>query len=1239
MSQFVYHAFLSLATKIDKSFGNHLHSALSNAGIRAFSVNELDIDEKGCKELQKTIQDSRVLIVVFSEDYPSSERCLDELVFIVESKRAFGRFVLPVFYDVDPSEVRKQKGCFEQAFLMYEERYKSGIEVRRLEWLQKVKEWKAALTEVADLGGMVLQNQSDGCESRFIQEIVKVVAGKLNRAVLSVAVHPVGIDSRVKDINLWLQDGSTSVDIMAVYGIGGIGKSTLAKTAYNLNFDKFDGSSFLADVSKTSERHDGLVSLQRQILSNVLGKKVEKIYNVDEGVIKIQEAIQCRRILLVLDDVDDRDQLNAVLGMREWFYPGSKIIITTRNQHLFDASEVCSCKMYKVTPLNAQESIRLFSWHAFGKEKPSEDHEDLSEKVILHCKGNPLALKVLGSSLCDRSIEVWESALRKLKAIPDNKILEKLRISYDLLLDDDIQKLFLDIVCFFVGKDKNYVITILDGCGFFSVVGIQILSDRCLIEMEDRLKVHSLIQDMGREIIRQESPWEPWKRSRVWRYRDSVNVLSAKTGTEKIEGLVLDKGMSNKLSKVVKSFRSFFFSEDADLLGHGYPRKSRKHFDDANEEGSNGIEFEADTFSKMQRLRILQLSYVRLTGFYSLLPKSLRLLCWSGFHMKIIPDDLPLESLVSLEMKKSYLEKAWEGIKILKSLKILNFSHSHFLKTTPDFSGLPHLKTLILKDCIKLAKIHDSIGCLDGLVYLNLRDCKNLRKLPGSFCMLKSLEKLIISGCSRLVTTAIELGKLESLIILQADGMNFGQLAPVGGNENSWRALWKNWSSKLRRSPGSNQFSFSSLSISLVRLSLAKCNLTDDVLSFGLSNLPSLCFLNLSENLIYNLPQSIKNLGMLCDLWLDGCLSLKSLPELPPSLVTLKAVRCASLETVTNLPNLMTTLFLDVMESESLSEISGIFKLKPIDSFEVEIMNTLGLLLNLDDNTPDTVVEIFNRFTSTKRIYSVQQGLYEFGIFSTYFPGNEVPSWFSHKTERRLVTLNVDSLPNIKITGLLICIIYARSSPRIFRFFGDSKYGGTHTIDINVQNITKGLNWIYAPSFIGIPGENNKLTFLCHWKFGKYLQAGDQINVSLPCWSKTFKMKEFGVALAYDKPEPDQSSASTSEARVLATRHTPISHDYQFKESVMEGFMPSYQLAVNHYYLSHPNYYVFHDNADFVVRSILKEKLFEDYYVQIAGSGAGEEEEDDDDSIFDSNDDEDDEATLAEIEELLERSW
>lgn len=148
-------------------------------------------------------------------------------------------------------------------------------------------------------------------------------------------------------------------------------------------------------------------------------------------------------------------------------------------------------------------------------------------------------------------------------------------------------------------------------------------------------------------------------------------------GTEKIECLVLDKEMSTKLSKLLKSVRSYFFNEDIGLVGHGNSKKRRKHlehFGDADTEGSNNIEFEADAFSRMQRLRILQLSYVRFTEFYSLFPKSLRLLCWSGFHMKTIPEDLPLEGLVALEMKNSCLERTWERIKVCyKCVPFLSF--------------------------------------------------------------------------------------------------------------------------------------------------------------------------------------------------------------------------------------------------------------------------------------------------------------------------------------------------------------------------------------------------------------------------------------------------------------------------------------------------------------------------------------------------------------------------------------
>ncbi|XP_021831139.1 TMV resistance protein N-like [Prunus avium] len=516
-----YHVFLSFRGQdTRKTFTDHLYTALVKAGFRTFRDDDEVERGEGIKpELQKAIKHSRTSVIVFSKNYASSRWCLDELVMILERKRlSADHVVLPVFYDVDPSDLRKQKGSLAEAFARHQKTQPSN----------KVKEWREALAEVADLAGMVLQNQADGHESKFINKIVQVMGEKLRRRPLSVPHIMIGMHSQINELNLWLQDGSDDVGILVIYGMSGIGKTTIAKSVYNSNYGRFEGSSFLENVKEVSQQPNGLVQIQTQLLSDILNGRKMKISNVSEGLTEIEDAISSKRVLLVLDDVDHRDQLDAVFRMKDLFYPGSKIIITTRHARLLRAHQVT--KVHEVETLNSKESLELFSWHAFGQDHPFEGYIEYSQKIVGHCGGLPLALEVLGSSMyLGDSIDVWKSALEKLEAIPNGEIVNKLRVSYDSLQDDHDRNLFLHIACFFIGKDKDYIVNILDGCDFYTIVGIQNLIDRCLVTIDefDKVQMHDMILGMGRQIVCLESE-KPWKRSRVWQHKDAFNILTEK---------------------------------------------------------------------------------------------------------------------------------------------------------------------------------------------------------------------------------------------------------------------------------------------------------------------------------------------------------------------------------------------------------------------------------------------------------------------------------------------------------------------------------------------------------------------------------------------------------------------------------------------------------------------------------------------------------------------------------------
>ncbi|KAG6696963.1 hypothetical protein I3842_09G175800 [Carya illinoinensis] len=506
-----------------KTFTGHLYNALIMKGIKTFR-DDVDL-RKGDKislALLEAIKQSKISIIVFSKNYATSTWCLHELVKILECQKSFGQMVRPIFYDVDPSDVRKQ---FGEVMDMHEKKFKDDM--------QKILRWKVALQEAANLSGWHLSN---GHESDFIQSIVEEISSRILKCTfLDVAKYPVGLHSHIHAMSELLSVGNDDVRMVGIHGIGGIGKTTIAKAVYNLFAGQFQSCSFLANVQETTNRCS-LVQLQETLLSETLGMNTNlKLGNASRGINVIKDRLCHKKVLLVLDDVNELGQLEKLAGDKNWFGSGSRIIITSRDQHVLDTHGVET--KYQVGGLSHVDALQLLSWNAFKTSYPEKGYEELTNSVVQYAKGLPLALVVLGSHLYGRSKLEWKSAIREIQRSLHKEIYEILKISFDALEDNE-KAIFLDIACFFNGEDKDYVTTNLEASDFDPVIGVQVLIERSLVIVyEKKLLMHDLIQLMGRNIVHQESPNEPGKRSRLWSHEDILHVLVENTGTNAIQGI------------------------------------------------------------------------------------------------------------------------------------------------------------------------------------------------------------------------------------------------------------------------------------------------------------------------------------------------------------------------------------------------------------------------------------------------------------------------------------------------------------------------------------------------------------------------------------------------------------------------------------------------------------------------------------------------------------------------------
>ncbi|KAM7474234.1 hypothetical protein LguiB_021477 [Lonicera macranthoides] len=310
------------------------------------------------------------------------------------------------------------------------------------------------------------------------------------------------------------------------------------------------------------------------------------------------------------------------------------------------------------------------------------------------------------------------------------------------------------------------------------------------------LTMHRLIQDMGREIIQEES-CEVGERSRLWHHHDAFDVLESDTGTEVIEGLTLDMRMLNEAGDHGKKHNYDEF-RDKSILSM-YASSLKRCFLNFNYGQSvsttiisqNDVYLRTDAFRSMRKLRLLVLNYVQITGSFDNFPKGLVWLSWHGFPLKSIPIEFPIKKLVALDLSHSRIEQLWMETPFVGSLKILDLSYSEWLARTPNFLRLRNLERLILKGCVRLVEVCESIGSLKMLDLLDLQDCKTLRNLPRNIGKLGSLKSIIISGCN-IGELPSEIRNMTSLEVLKADGIFINPLG-LSSREVKWweRIIWQ----------------------------------------------------------------------------------------------------------------------------------------------------------------------------------------------------------------------------------------------------------------------------------------------------------------------------------------------------------------------------------------------------------------------------------------------------------------
>nr|XP_043639667.1 TMV resistance protein N-like [Erigeron canadensis] len=807
---------------IVKTFIDTLCSAFEQQGIHT-CINDptLSADEPVDSSLLKAIDNSQVAIIVFSKVF-LSPRFLDDVAYIMKCMEEKGKIVKPVFYTVEPSQFREEIRSFV-----------AQISELELENGRESGSWKKALIRASKLSGWVPKYFANWFGTKCISRIVDTVSLGLLPAVGATNLHTylVGIEARMKHLKSLMEIGSGGCSYGWNMGDWGWGK---------------------------------------KMLNHVLKPKQVIVKSIDDGKRIVKSRLCNIKFLIVLDDVDDLQQLEGLVGSQDWFGQGSRIIITTRNEDVLKAHKVSAT--YTVSLLNQKEAIELFSRHAFGPHKYVE-YDRLIPDVVSMAEGLPLALKIWGSHLSGLDMSEWMMKLAN-SSIPLDEVIKNLRISYDGLKFEE-KELFLDIACLIASGLRHTMNMILDACDLDYVKMVNVLKQKALVtSSHEMLFMHNLVKEMGIYINQEEHKNSPQKQRRFWRKEYLINK-SAMDAPE-VDGTMMNvRWISYPGYPASLLPAQFKPAELRCLILTGSLQKQLW-------EGPKDL----------PRLKVLNLD--------------------NSKYLTITPDIEKLPCLERMTLRGcESLETIHPSIGRHEGLVFVDFHECSKVKMFPPITRMKRLKTLILTRCSSLGKFPkierdmDSLEilCLDGtgikvlpssvgihctkLVYIDLRSCLHLKSIEGNFRELKSLKELHLNGCQQLGKLDEDFFDVENRLDVLSLSLHDTKVT------NVLSGVGLRFSRVSMKFPHFPRF--------LKKLSLRNCNLIDEDIPFYICEMSSLKVLDIRGNNFSRIHSAIAQLTCLKFLDVSHCKNLVKLPVLPSSIAILDASCCDSLEIVEDL--------------------------------------------------------------------------------------------------------------------------------------------------------------------------------------------------------------------------------------------------------------------------------------------------------------------------------------------------